>query len=213
MNITGNVSQSMGNVSQSASSEPTSFPDAADIVENIHNGTIAVHSDRAAVTKKQIQIQINTIRRNAVNQGTLAQGSAWSSQCQTALMSWLQTKKDGRARSASTSQGSVPMLALPAPVPPAADMSIDEHQGNGGNGSDSTSSDSSSSSTSDEQEATPMSTSAPKVPLTQDERVLLEELLEAVHVHQDIEEENDRLRHENELLKQELAQLKRAHFL
>ena len=50
----------MGNVSQSASSEPTSFPDAADIVENIHNGTIAVHSDRAAVTKKQIQIQINT---------------------------------------------------------------------------------------------------------------------------------------------------------
>ena len=58
-----------------------------------------------------------------------------------------------------------------------------------------------------------MSTSAPKVPLTQDERVLLEELLEAVHVHQDIEEENDRLRHENELLKQELAQLKRAHFL
>ena len=106
----------MGNVSQSASSEPTSFPDAADIVENIHNGTIAVHSDRAAVTKKQIQIQINTIRRNAVNQGTLAQGSAWSSQCQTALMSWLQTKKDGRARSASTSQGSVPMLALPAPV-------------------------------------------------------------------------------------------------
>ena len=203
----------MGNVSQSASSEPTSFPDAADIVENIHNGTIAVHSDRAAVTKKQIQIQINTIRRNAVNQGTLAQGSAWSSQCQTALMSWLQTKKDGRARSASTSQGSVPMLALPAPVPPAADMSIDEHQGNGGNGSDSTSSDSSSSSTSDEQEATPMSTSSPKVPLTQDERVLLEELLEAVHVHQDIEEENDRLRHENELLKQELAQLKRAHCL
>ena len=198
----------MGNVSQSTSSEPTSCPDAADIMENTGNGTIiAVHSDRAAVTKKQIQVQISTIRRNAVNQGTLAQGTAWSSNCQTALLSWLQAKKDGRARSASASQGSVPMLALPAPVLPAAEMPNDDQHGDGdgGSGSDSSSSDSSSSSTSEnpeaekqksvEQEATPMSTSTPRAPLTQDERVLFQELLDAVGCHQEIEEENDRLRH------------------
>ena len=124
----------MGNGSQSTSSETTSCPVVADIMENIGNETIVVHSDRAAITKKQIQIQISTIRRDAVNQGTLAQGIAWSSNCQTALLSWLQTKKDGSVRSASISQGSVPVLALPAPVLPAAEMPNDDQHGDGDGG-------------------------------------------------------------------------------
>jgi hypothetical protein len=85
----------VGNMPGSKPAEPASSqpPDAAEILENIRRGVVAVHADRAEVTKKQLQVQMNTIRRNAVNHGTLAQNVAWSTDCDAALMAWLQSKK------------------------------------------------------------------------------------------------------------------------
>ena len=207
----------VGNMPGSKPAEPASSqpPDVAEILENIRRGVVAVHADRAEVTKKQLQVQMNTIRRNAVNHGTLAQNVAWSTDCDAALMAWLQSKKDGRARASSSSQGVVPMLALPPPemptVPmlalPPPEMPIDDDRSvppdegskdqGCGDGSSSGSSSSSSSMS--------VSTSGARAPLTKDERTLLEELIEAVKVHQEIEVENDRRHQEIRQLKAELA--------
>jgi len=218
----------VGNMPGSKPAEPASSqpPDAAEILDNIRRGVVAVHADRAEVTKKQLQVQMNTIRRNAVNHGTLAQNIAWSTDCDAALMAWLQSKKDGRARASSSFQCMVPMLALPPPemptvpmlalpppempidddrsVPPPEmpiddDHSVPPDEGSKDQGCDDGSSSSSSSS------SISVSTSGARAPLTKDERTLLEELIEAVKVHQEIEVENDRLHQEIRQLKAELA--------
>lgn len=220
----------VGNMPGSKPAEPASSqpPGAAEILDNIRRGVVAVHADRAEVTKKQLQVQMNTIRRNAVNHGTLAQNVAWSTDCDAALMAWLQSKKDGRARASSSSQGvvsmlalpppempTVPMLALPPPempidddrsVPPPEmpiddDRSVPPDEGSKDQGCGDGSSSSSSSSSS----SMSVSTSGARAPLTKDERTLLEELIEAVKVHQEIEVENDRLHQEIRQLKAELA--------
>ena len=215
----------VGNMPGSKPAEPASSqpPGAAEILDNIRRGVVAVHADRAEVTKKQLQVQMNTIRRNAVNHGTLAQNVAWSTDCDAALMAWLQSKKDGRARASSSSQGVVSMLALPPPemptVPmlalPPPEMPIDDDRSvpppempiddDRSVPPDEGSDDGSSSSSSSSSSSMSVSSSGARAPLTKDERTLLEELIEAVKVHQEIEVENDRLHQEIRQLKAELA--------
>ena len=171
-------------------------PDAAHVQEQILTGGFPIHSDRCGITKKSIQVQMGTIRRNLVSKGLLAPDRTWSTLCQTELLKWLNSPKDGRSRKMVPPASASSVAAAPPPALPALD-----HMRKSSSSSSSTSDDSSSSSEEDH-------SSKAKVALTKSERQCFEELLDAVKCHQEIESQNACLERENKRLKTENKALK-----
>ena len=96
-------------------------PDAAHVQEQILTGGFSIHSDRCGITKKSIQVQMGTTRRNLVSKGLLAPDRTWSTLCQTELLKWLNSPKDGRSRKMVPPASASSVAAAAPPALPALD--------------------------------------------------------------------------------------------